>query len=552
MKKVLLSILVLALIIIPCVCFADAVASYHISNIYVTFDKPERGVKVPISAEASAPGATLEVSYVSWYDKDHTKLGRMEVFAAGEYTAEFEITRKGGDALSKTTGVFVNSSKDNVTVDYSSISSNVLKVTYKVTISGQIANGRLSNVGGAAPSSPVNMLNISFTIPEPTYGGSYISNSEVKCDASSTLTIDNAGWSNETDGVLMTNSDKFEAKTYEVRIYFTMKTNYVITDDTNVTLNGKKVTVSKARSGQYYFDYQFEVSLPSRDNTGSRPSRSTATPEPTTANVRPTLTDGTTIVRPTVTLSSGEFIRPISSSSGRRPLTTNSGETSGEKPVETTPTPVPNTATPEPSKEPTATPKVTEEPKVTAKPVEKIVWASASSWALDELDKANNAGLIPTLFNKEDLTKNITRKEFAYVAVRLYEKVSGKAAEAEKENPFKDTKDTEILKAYKVGITNGVSETEFKPDSEITREQMATMMTRALLKAGIDTMVDLNKVEKFADDGNMSSWSKDSIYFMSGKGIIKGLGNNEFGVKGTATREQSLLILNRSVDTFAK
>ncbi len=555
MKKVLLAILVMALIVIPCTCFADVVASYHISNVYVTFDKPERGVKVPVSATASALHSTLEVSYVSWYDKDHVKLGRMDVFAAGDYTAEFTVTRKTGDSLAKTTSVYVNDSKDNVTVDYSDIGSNVLKVTYKVTISGQIANGRLSNVGGAAPSSPVNMLNISFTMPEPTYGGEYIPTSEVKCDAGSTLTIDNAGWSNETDNCLMENKDKFEAKTYEVRIFFTMKTNYVITDDTNVTFNGKKVNLTKtSKENQYKFDYRYEISAPSRPTGGSRPSRVTATPEPTTASVRPATSEAATISRPTVTLSgtgtlSGDvFVRPTGNTSiGRRPTTSTSGETktTTAEPAKTTPTPVPATTA-----APTTAAPTTEAPTVTEKPVEKIVWTSASSWAVDELDKANNEGIIPTLFNKQDLTKNITRKEFAYVAVRLYEIVSGKKAEAETNNPFKDTKDTEVLKALKVGITNGVSDTEFDPDSEITREQMATMMTRALQKAGVDTMVDLNKVKKFGDDDLMSSWSRDSIYFMSNKGIIKGVGDNKFDVKGTATREQSLLISYRSVNKF--
>ena len=184
--------------------------------------------------------------------------------------------------------------------------------------------------------------------------------------------------------------------------------------------------------------------------------------------------------------------------------------------------------------------------------VQKITWSSASKWALEELSETNDRGLIPQVFDKEDLTKNITRKEFAHVAVRLYEKISGKKAEAEKENPFKDTKDAEVLKAYKVGITQGTSATTFEPDALITREQMATMMTRALQKAGVDTMVDLNKVEKFADDSEMSSWAKDSVYFMSNKEIIKGIGENKFGVKGNATREQSLLISGRSATKFAK
>ena len=179
-------------------------------------------------------------------------------------------------------------------------------------------------------------------------------------------------------------------------------------------------------------------------------------------------------------------------------------------------------------------------------------WSNASSWAVEELNKAKELEIIPIIFNKNDLTKNITRKEFAHVAVKLYEKVSKKKAVVALENPFKDCEDTEVLKALNVGITNGTSETTFDPDSLITREQMATMMTRALTKAGIDTTVDLAKVEKFADDAEMHERGKASIYYMSNIGIIKGMGENQFGVLGNATREQALLISERSVEKLAK
>ena len=42
-------------------------------------------------------------------------------------------------------------------------------------------------------------------------------------------------------------------------------------------------------------------------------------------------------------------------------------------------------------------------------------------------------------------------------------------------NPFTDTYDAEVLKAYNPGITNGTSETTFSPEELITREQMATI-----------------------------------------------------------------------------
>ncbi len=197
----------------------------------------------------------------------------------------------------------------------------------------------------------------------------------------------------------------------------------------------------------------------------------------------------------------------------------------------------------QPTEQPTETP--------TEQPTEKY-WSNASEWAVAELDKASDGNLIPWIFEKQDLTVNITRREFAYVAVKLYEKITNIKLVESKENPFTDTEDIEVLKAYNIGITKGTSETTFTPDALITREQMATMMTRALNKAGIDTTVDLSEVNKFADDAQMHDWGRDSIYYMSNIEIIKGVGNNTFNVEGNATREQALLISERSAEKFAK
>jgi hypothetical protein len=195
-------------------------------------------------------------------------------------------------------------------------------------------------------------------------------------------------------------------------------------------------------------------------------------------------------------------------------------------------------------------PKLEGEPEETPQePTKKVAWEKASNWAVEELNKANDEELIPEIFEKEDLTKDVTRKEFAHVAVKLFEKLSGTEATKPANNPFTDTDDEEVLKAYQIGITAGTSETTFSPDSLITREQMATMMARALSKANIDISVDLNGVEKFADDAEISSWAKESVYYMSNIGIIKGVGDNAFGVKGNATKEQSILISSRSVDS---
>lgn len=181
-----------------------------------------------------------------------------------------------------------------------------------------------------------------------------------------------------------------------------------------------------------------------------------------------------------------------------------------------------------------------------------LIWANASEWAVEELNKANKLNIIPQIFNEQDLTKNITRMEFAHIAVKLYETITGNTVRIQvvPGNPFTDTDDIEVLWAYSYGITNGTSDTTFSPDDLITREQMATMLTRAISKAGIDVTVDLENATKFADDSVLNDWGRPSVYFMSSKDIIKGIGENKFNGLGNAKIEEAIVIALRSVETF--
>ncbi len=182
---------------------------------------------------------------------------------------------------------------------------------------------------------------------------------------------------------------------------------------------------------------------------------------------------------------------------------------------------------------------------------EEYTWSKASEWAEPELKEASKENLIPEIFDEANLTKNITRKEFAHTVVKMYEKITGQKAVPIAKNPFTDTKDKEVLKAYNIGITNGTSNTTFSPDALITREQMATMMTRALTKAGKDTSRP-ESAKLFADDSEFSGYAKDSIYYMSSIEIIKGVGENKFNAKGNASREQALAISIRCVKKLNK
>jgi len=173
-------------------------------------------------------------------------------------------------------------------------------------------------------------------------------------------------------------------------------------------------------------------------------------------------------------------------------------------------------------------------------------WGKASSWAAPELKKADELGLIPDSLRGSDLTKPITRAEFAAVSVKVYEALSGTKAIPAVNNPFIDTKDIEVLKAYNLGITAGTSPDKFSPDLLLNREQAATMLTRVFKKVSLvgwtlqtDSQFKLpyTKPAPFADDAKISDWAKDSVYFMAANDIIKGTGNNMFSPRATTPAE---------------
>ncbi len=197
--------------------------------------------------------------------------------------------------------------------------------------------------------------------------------------------------------------------------------------------------------------------------------------------------------------------------------------------------------------------------------------ANSSQWANTELQEAYEKGLIPDVLLGKDMTGTITRGEFAAVAVKLYEALSGNRMIIAMNAPFTDiTNSAErlyILKAYNYDIVNGTSATTYSPNDLLTREQMATMLTRVYKKfqwpnytIGTDGKyaLDFSVSRKFADDKQISGYAYQSVYFMVKHNIINGVGNNLFAPNNAtsaqaaakyanATRQQALLISTRTL-----
>jgi hypothetical protein len=172
-------------------------------------------------------------------------------------------------------------------------------------------------------------------------------------------------------------------------------------------------------------------------------------------------------------------------------------------------------------------------------------YPGASSWAVAEIDLAVKAGLT-TADILSNFQNSITREEFCEIAVKLYEALSGETAQPINPNPFTDTSNSEILKAYNLGIVKGVAADKFAPNKNITRQEICVMLLRAIKAVQPGADYSAVGVGAFADESSIADWAIDAVRYMSKEGIMKGVGAGKIDPLGNTTREQAILLIYRT------
>lgn len=118
-------------------------------------------------------------------------------------------------------------------------------------------------------------------------------------------------------------------------------------------------------------------------------------------------------------------------------------------------------------------------------------------------------------------------------------------------NIFGDVKDGEwysdaVAWASQNGIVNGVSENDFAPNDDLTREQMATIIYRYIKFKGGDTSVGENtNILSYDDAEYISDYAIDAICYAVGSGLMQGDSESTLNPNGTATRAETAMIIMR-------
>ena len=96
-----------------------------------------------------------------------------------------------------------------------------------------------------------------------------------------------------------------------------------------------------------------------------------------------------------------------------------------------------------------------------------------------------------------------------------------------------------IAAAKAVGITKGYDDGTFGVYKTISRQEMVTMLNRAMVNVA---KLDVNYVRAaitFSDDADIADYARESVYAMYRAGIINGMGDNVFAPVANTTRAQA-------------
>lgn len=167
-------------------------------------------------------------------------------------------------------------------------------------------------------------------------------------------------------------------------------------------------------------------------------------------------------------------------------------------------------------------------------------------WAKDSIDKLSQINIVK---GYEDNTfrpdRNMTRAEVATIINRL----TGAKKESLKYIPDLDRQSwysSEIRKSVQTGVITGDENGYVRPTAYITREEVVTMLSRAFYVSGNTTLA-----ENYIDEEEISKWSKDYFATFVNYKYIMGYEDETIRPKAYITRSEFVTLLGRMFNTIA-
>jgi hypothetical protein len=174
-------------------------------------------------------------------------------------------------------------------------------------------------------------------------------------------------------------------------------------------------------------------------------------------------------------------------------------------------------------------------------------------WAYPELDNFVVADLLKGYRTPDGDVEikpeqQVTRAEFVALLVRSLDLKSGQSGQSFADVPFDKWYAESVRIASSLGIVNGVSETEFKPEQWIDRGEIAAMVVRAF-----EESVPFGEQPEAAPFADVPAdyFAGLDIAKASEAGIVNGIDDNAFMPLVKAKRAEAVVMLQRALDREA-
>ncbi|MNE57171.1 Endo-1,4-beta-xylanase A precursor [compost metagenome] len=101
--------------------------------------------------------------------------------------------------------------------------------------------------------------------------------------------------------------------------------------------------------------------------------------------------------------------------------------------------------------------------------------------------------------------------------------------------------------AAAAGLITGYTDGSFKPNSPITRQEMAAILSKAMKYTGKSLNSDPAALAKFSDAASLPAWSQTAVAEIAAEGIIQGLPDGSFAPQKSATRAEAATMLEKTL-----
>ena len=166
------------------------------------------------------------------------------------------------------------------------------------------------------------------------------------------------------------------------------------------------------------------------------------------------------------------------------------------------------------------------------------------AWYKDAVQYAYDQGLMTGVSDTEFAPEaTTTRAMIVSILARLENVTTAQAA------GFADVDDndwyaTAVNWAANVGVVNGYEDNTFRPNTAITREQLAAILMNYAAYKGYDVSARAD-LSHYSDADSISSWANDVLLWAVAEGLLTGVTDDTIAPQAHATRAQVAAILQR-------